>query len=451
MAPHRNGLDLTTKLGCVLAFGDLSDCVAAAILARRWGRVDGDSDLRTLALGARGHQVSFMEPIRGVLCGALALGLVVPMGCLDRPLPVEIVSLQKLRTDPSVTGNQKEAFYALAAADDLLVRARSEWDSRDDKRARRDADMGQIKMKTAMAILQSERARARLASLDMELKAARDEEHEADQALTAFQEDVAMGARLASVSAKVADQRKAATQVESDRQKLIGEVADDKRHLEALDALRAAELDLKSADTVMASQYAKTPYDATVAMLQEAHRQFDAGNWDQALARAVTASGEAASAIDAARPRYEQAEQANAAALRDRALEEAAAGIGGIETRFERQKDLQKLVLVLRHLFLQHRSSFTPQGAKALDAVEKLLASFPMYPVRIAGFTERVEGRRQVPSTSLTRANDVYWALVARGLDPRRISLDVGGAAGPGTAEPDDRVEIAILYHARKS
>jgi outer membrane protein OmpA-like peptidoglycan-associated protein len=317
--------------------------------------------------------------------------------------------------------------------------------------------MGQIKMKTAMAILQGERARARMASLDMEIKAAQDEEREADQALREFQEAVAMGARLASVSAKVADQRKVTTQAESDRQKLAGEVADDKRHLEALDALRAAELDLKSADTVMASQYAKTEYDATVAMLQEAHRQFDAGNWDQALARAVTASGEAASAIDAARPRYEEAEQANAAALRDRALEQAAAGIAGIETRLERQKDLQKLVLVLRHLFLQHRSSFSPQGAKALDAVEKLLASFPTYPVRISGFTERTEGHRHVLSSSLTRANDVYWALVARGLDPRRISLDTDGTVseepnGPRTGmEPDDSVEIAILYHAKKS
>ena len=268
-----------------------------------------------------------------------------------------------------------------------------------------------------------------------------------------------MEARLASVSASVADQRKIAAQAESDHRKLVGEVADDKRHLDALDALRGAELALKTADTVMASRYAHVQYAAASGMLQDAHRQFDAGNWDDALARAATASAEAAAAVETARPRYEQAEQAQAVELRDRALERQASGIDGIETRLERKDDLQKLVLVLPPMFLEHRSSFTPRGAKALDAVKDLLTSFPTYPVRISGFTERiVDGRPRVLAASLARANEVYWALVARGLDPRRMSLDVSGASDPGPRAgvqagraSDDRVEIALLYHALKS
>jgi len=370
--------------------------------------------------------------------------------------------LQALRADPSLTGAQKEAFDLLAAADDLLVRARGEWDHHSDERARRDAIMGQIKMKTALAILQSERSQARLASLAIEVNAAESEEQQVDHALAVLQEEDAMQARLAAISAKIADERKLLSQqlettkrqAASEKQKLLDQLAAEKRHLEALDALRAADLALKTADTVLASEYAKAQYAATVGMLQEAHRQFDAGNWDEAIARAATARSEATSAIDVARPRYEQAEQLKVLEVRDHALEEAASAITGITMRFERKKDLQKLVLVLPPMFGDHQSSFTPDGAKALDAVKDLLTAFPGYPVQIVGFSDEQGKAPDLAASSLARANAVYWALVARGIDPRRMSVDGRGAAQPSAENTtawgralNARVEIAILYH----
>jgi len=402
------------------------------------------------------------HPVANMIRRAIIPSLVFLGGCGARTLPPEIVSLQALRTDPSLTGPQKDAFYLLAEADDLLVRARGEWDHHSDERARRDALMGQIKMKTALAILEAERSKAKLVTLAIETSAAESEDHEADQALAAVREEHDMQARLASVSAKIADERQSLSrQVESDRkqaanenQKLIDQLADEKRHVEALDALRAAELDLKTADTVLAAQYANVKYAAATKMLQDAHQQFDAANWDQTIARATTARAEAVSALDTARPLYEQAEQVKFTRIRDRALEAAASAITGITTRFERQKDLQKLVLVLPHTFVDHEALLAPEGAKALDAVKELLTAFPTYAVQISGFTDDAGKPAELAASSKARANAVYWALVGRGIDPRRMSIDSPGGAGQvadsGTVAgraPSVRTEIAILYH----
>ncbi|HEY4187187.1 MAG TPA: OmpA family protein [Polyangia bacterium] len=394
---------------------------------------------------------------------ALIASLVLSLGCAGRALPPEIVSLQALRGDPSLTGTQKLAFDRLAAADDLLVRARGEWDSHADERARRDAIMGQIQMKTALAILQGERAKERLATIAVESGAADSEATQVDQGLALLEEEVDMQQRLTTISAKIAGERKTLSQqlettkkqAASERQKLLDQLASEKRHLEALDALRAADLDLKTADTMLAAEYAKAKYTATVGMLQEAHKQFDAGNWDEAIARAATARSEAASAIEVARPRYEQAERLKVAGVRDHALEEAASAIPGITMRFERKKDLQKLVLVLPRLFGDRESSFAPAGAKALDAVRDLLAAYPTYPIQVSGFTDDQGKLAELAASSLARANAVYWALVSRGIDPRRMNVDGRGAAEPiaDNGSPSGRalnarIEIAILYHA---
>ncbi|HXT97296.1 MAG TPA: OmpA family protein, partial [Polyangia bacterium] len=50
------------------------------------------------------------------------------------------------------------------------------------------------------------------------------------------------------------------------------------------------------------------------------------------------------------------------------------------------------------------------------------------------------------PALSLARANAVYWALVGRGIDPKRMSVDGKGASG---ANADPRVELVILYHGK--
>ena len=87
-------------------------------------------------------------------------------GCAAGPRPQELVALEKLRMDPTLTDSDRKAFDLLAAADDLVIHAAAKWERGDAKGARRDALMGQIKLKTAVAILQADRAQARIMSLD---------------------------------------------------------------------------------------------------------------------------------------------------------------------------------------------------------------------------------------------------------------------------------------------
>jgi len=388
-------------------------------------------------------------------CGALA-------GCTPRPRPPELVTLEKLRDDPALTDADRRAFDLLGAADDLVVRAEAEWERGDAYGARRDALMGQIEMKTALALLAANREQARIAALDEEIAIARDEDARLAEQLATASEEVALLERLRAASRAAADERKAMVekfegakrQAASERQRLAEELAAAKQRAEALDGLRRAELAIRTAETVDAPHYAKAKHTAAVNMLQDAHKQFDAGNWSEAIARTTLARGEADAGAALARPEYEKAAAVLSRRARDRALEADATALPGVQTRLERDKDLQRLVLVLGGLFADHESVLQPAGAKALDAVKDLIARYPTYPLQLAAFTDDQGKPAELAALSLARANAVYWALVSRGIDPKRMTVDgKGGAdpiadnATPGGRARNARVELSILYH----
>ena len=82
-------------------------------------------------------------------------------------------------------------------------------------------------------------------------------------------------------------------QAVSERQRMADQLAAEKRRAEALDGIRHAELAIQTAETVDAPRYAKAKYTAATTMLQQAHKEFDAGHWDEALARTTLALAEA--------------------------------------------------------------------------------------------------------------------------------------------------------------
>jgi outer membrane protein OmpA-like peptidoglycan-associated protein len=179
-------------------------------------------------------------------------------------------------------------------------------------------------------------------------------------------------------------------------------------------------------------------------MLQEAHKVFDAGQWDDAITRVTLAQTEAEKGIALARPQYERAAQALTNQARDRELELDATAISGLGTRLERQGDLQRLVLVFRGLFANRRAALQPDEAKIVEAVRDLLKKYPTYPLQLTGYADEPGKADDLAALSLARANALYWALVARGIDPKRMSIEGKAAAGPGA---DARVELSILYH----
>ncbi|HVV50818.1 MAG TPA: OmpA family protein, partial [Polyangia bacterium] len=237
-------------------------------------------------------------------------------------------------------------------------------------------------------------------------------------------------------------------QAATERQKAAAEAANEKRKAEAQHGIRVLELTLKIAETVDAPHYAKAAYTAATGMLQDAHKELDAGHWDESLARATLAQAEAEKGIAEARPLYEKATQAISNRARDRELEADATGIAGIETRLEREGDLQRLVLVFHGLFADRQAQLRPEQAKVVDAVKELLNKYPTYPLQLTGYAPSAAGTAAAkddaaPALSLARANALYWALVGRGIDPKRMNVD----GKPSGAGGDSRVELAILYH----
>ncbi len=375
-------------------------------------------------------------------------------GCATPPKLNEIVALEKLRDDPMLSDPDRKAFDLLAAADGLLIQSLAEWDRRKLYEARRDALLGQIKLKTAVAILQAEASSRRISEMEGELAVARDEQSHLDEQLAAAREEVALLQRWGAVKASVAQEREA---MSGERKKLADQLADAKRRADALDGLRRAELAVKTAETVEAPRFAKAKYDAAVGMLQTAHTEYDAGHWGEALARTAMAESEARASLDEARPAYEKAARSMSAGARDRALEADATGVPGVTVRLARAGDLQRLVLVLHGLFTDGKTTLSPEGGKALDAVKDLLAKYPSYPLQLTGYTNNQGKPDDLIALSLARANAVYWALVTRGIDPKRVSVDGKGPANPladdSTAsgrEQNSRVELSILYHANE-
>ncbi len=374
------------------------------------------------------------------------------IGCATPPKLNEIVALEKLRQDPTLSDPDRKAFDLLAAADALLIQSLAEWDHRDLYQARRDALIGQIKLKTAVAILQSEAASRKLAEQEAELSIAQDEETRLEEQLAFAREEVDLLQRWGAVKASVAREREA---ISGERKKLADQLADAKKRAEALDGLRKAELAVKTAETVDAPRFAKAKYEGALRALQAAHTEYDSGHWTETVARTSLAESEARAALDQARPAYEKAAQAMSAGARDRAMEADATAVPGATVRLVRDGDLQRLVMVLHGLFSDRKTTLSPEGGKALDAVKDLLGKYPTYPLQLTGHTDDQGKPDELVALSLARANAVYWALVSRGIDPKRISVDGKGAANPvadnSTAAGRDantRVELSLLYHA---
>lgn len=401
------------------------------------------------------------HPPSGLFLGLLFLCSIVA-GCAASQRPKELVTLEQLRSDPTLSESDRKAFDLLAAADDLMVHAEGEWERRNSAGARRDALMGQIKMKTALAILQIEHAQSHIAQLDAELAIAQDEQARLDEQLATVSEETSLLERLRVTKLASDKERRALSeqidstkkQAVSERQRLADQLAAEKRRAEALDGIRHAELAIQTAETVDAPRYAKAKYTAATTMLQQAHKEFDAGHWDEALARTTLALAEAQAGLNLARPQYDKVVQAMSIRARDRMLEEDATGISGVSTRLDRDSDLQRLVLVLTGHFGAKQSVLSPEAAKILDAVKDLLAKYPTYPVQITGFTDDQGAPAELAALSLARANAVYWALVTRGIDPKRMNVDGKGESDPvadnstpGGRSRNARIEISILYH----
>jgi outer membrane protein OmpA-like peptidoglycan-associated protein len=381
---------------------------------------------------------------------ALALAMALG-GCGTPPKPPALVSYDELRKDPNLESTRKRFPDLVASSEKYGRKAEEEWESNDVDESTRAALMAQIKLKTALARFEQERAKSRIQALNGEQAEADETLAEINKDLTATTEQIALMERLASAR-KNADAEKARLSEQmstaaAEKQALSQQLATEQKRAEA-------QLALRTADTVEATKYAAPDYHAATNMLAKADEEIKQKNWAGAQVSLEVARKSAEKATAAAKPAYEQATQATENKARNEALARDAATLPGVSVRLERRGDLQRLVVAVGDLFGRMQTTLAPGKETALDPVARLISKYPGYPVQIVGHTDNKGKVGELLALSQARAQSVFSSLVARGVEARRLMV-----SGQGPNEPiadnrstpgrsrNNRIEVIFLYH----
>jgi outer membrane protein OmpA-like peptidoglycan-associated protein len=361
--------------------------------------------------------------------------------CSTPPKPPELEAFEKLRADPGVMAAAQRSPDLVNGADRLLSRSTEEWQDNELTQSRNSALLGQVKLRHALAVSQQADAKRRMAAADTSAQVAQEEYARLQKELAAVNEQVALLRRLQETN-----QQLSAEQQRGQEERLRGGAAD---------RISAAELAVKTADTVHASNHAKVPYSVAVENLARARQEMSQGNFQAAQTSAEMAKIKADEAAGVAKPLYEKEAQAEENKARAEALARDAASIAGVVVRREARGSLQRLVIPLEaeRLFPRRTTTIAAGKEAQLEPVANLLKKYPSYPVQIVGYTDNRGRTGEQLATSLARAESVFSALVVRGVDAKRMVV-----SGQGSAEPiadnrtatgrarNNRIEIIFLY-----
>jgi outer membrane protein OmpA-like peptidoglycan-associated protein len=385
--------------------------------------------------------------------GALAalLAGAVAAACATPPRPRELDAYEALKKTSNTQEAAKRAPDLMASSDTLGAKARDEWASNDLEESRRDALMAQVKLKTALALAEQDRLKAKIEKLSGEQAAAEEE-------YASVAKDLASETEKLVLLQKYLDARKAA---DADKAKLSqqmnAEQAEQQRLSQQLateQKIAAAQLSLRTAETVEAPKYASAEFRAATDMVVKAQAELKANAYAAAQASAEVAKKNADHAVELAKPQYEQAEQASQNKVRDQALEHDATGIVGVAVRIDKRGELRMLVLAVSDLFAKKTTSLAPGHDDVLDGLANLIKKYPTYPVQVVGHTDNKGKPSELVALSAARSQAVMTALVARGVDASRLMPNGVGGDEPiadnhsssGRAK-NNRVEIVFLYH----
>lgn len=360
------------------------------------------------------------------------------------PRPAELVALDQLRAQPDADGAARHSPDLVGDSDQLRRKADGKWKSGSVDEARRLALLATVQLKTAIAQFQQERSRKQLADLDKQLNVRGRERARLEKELAQLQEQVALLEELKSTRAKAA----------ADKEALNTKLSREQQKAEVDRRIAAADLAIKNAETVDAARHAADRYKAALETLARARVELDKGDLAAAAGDADKAAQQAQQAFEAARPKYEEAAQSEAAKVRDEALARDAASIAGVTVRLERKGDVTRLRLPLIGLFKGKGTTIRGDKAHVIEAVAKLLAKYPTYPVQITGYTDNKGKRDQLIERSQARAQSVFVTLIQKGLDAKRFVVNGLGPDSPivdnksrSGREANNRVEVVLLYH----
>jgi len=111
-------------------------------------------------------------------------------------------------------------------------------------------------------------------------------------------------------------------------------------------------------------------------------------------------------------------------------------------------------VLSVSDLFVKKQTMVADGHDAVLDGLASLINKYPSYPVQVVGHTDNHGKAGELVAISAARSQAVYAALLARGVEARRLMTSGLGGDEPiadnrstaGRAK-NNRVEIVFLYH----
>lgn len=376
-----------------------------------------------------------------------ALGLCF-LACGTPPKPPELDAFEKLRRDPTAEEARKRAPDLMKAVDRHFTEAKEQWQGNDLPEARHSSLMGQTKLKHALALVEQERAKKRIAAADEEVQRAEDEYGRLQKDLAALNEQIALLKRLNDAAGE--KQRLAVEQ-----QKANEALANERLKAAAIEKIGAAELALKTADTVSASTHAKEHYVSARDNLTRAQQELGANNFTGAQTSAELAKLKAEEAERAAKPIYEKEAAAADFKAKAETLQREVTGIPGITVKRDARGSLQRIVLSVPAdlLFVKASTALAPGKDALLDPVANIMKKYERFQVMVVGHTDNRGRTGEQLAMSQARAQSVYTGLISRGVDARRMVV-----SGQGSGEPaadnrtsagrasNNRVEIIFLY-----
>lgn len=383
--------------------------------------------------------------------------LLAGVACATPPKPRELEAFDTIRknNEPRLPDVAKRSPDLMAEADRRATAARENWQSNDLEESRSNALMAQVKLKTAIAVYDQDQLKLHIQSLS-------GQEAKAQEELTGLSKDLASEQEKLALLQKYVDARKTA---EADKQRLSQEMTTEQQkaqaeqerlsqQLTAEQKIAAAQLSMRTADTVDAAQYAKPDYTTASEFLERAQAAMKQNDYASAQAAADQAKKSADQAAAVAKPQYEQAEESSQNKARNDALARDAPTVPGVKVRIDPRGDLQRLVIVVPELFSKRAPSIAPGHEAVLDGLAALLKKYPTYPVQVIGYTDNRGKSTELIALSAARAQAVYSALAERGVDTKRLMVSGLGGEDPfvdnrsaaGRAK-NNRVEIVFLYH----
>lgn len=364
--------------------------------------------------------------------------------CATPPKPTALVSYEDLKRDPTLEETRKRFPDLVGTSDQYGDRATNAWQSNNIEDSTKAALLAEIKLKTALSRNAQEQAKARLATLTAEQTKSDEILASIDKDLTSATEQVKLMEDKKRLSEQLVSDR---TKAEDERQKLSAQLATEEKRA-------AAQLALRTADTVEAGKYAPSEYNAASSMMAKADAEIKTGNWAAAQASLDVSKARAERATELSKPSYEQASQATQNKARDEALARDASALPGVAVRIERRGELQRLVIAVQDLFARNQTTLQPGKEDSLEPVARLVSKYPSYPVQVVGHTDNRGKPGELIALSQARAQSVFSSLVAKGVAATRLMVSGQGPnepiadnrSTPGRAK-NNRIEIIFLYH----